>query len=386
MAISQPLTAYSPKVDDATLRGVDIIAPDIRTVHRALDECAEEQGPLRYESAIEIAPEQGPGKFFLLGEAPSPALRSLFEKAPEAKGRFARYLAMAPDMAPPEGSLEIVEAKALPCNPKAPMDVFLHMLERDATTTPASLEGLFEALEAAHLTGYISLEASHLSLTDKGRETIALAGPAIAILSDATMQKIDLLAQEVADGRLSLREAIYELGCEADLSLPLPGAPDRIDAKTDIPAGTARIDLGLFAPVLAALSRQEEQNRSALGIVALAHRLETWGLTPAEAANVIAHDIRCLRAFSASQSHGLLSVDDALAITEEEGLGPVVDALAADISDELLQSLAGASRATDPDPLPEIEPQIEPPVIPEPSVEPPRRSWLIRLLRAIFRR
>ena len=80
-----------------------------------------------------------------------------------------------------------LKAHAAPCDPRAPMDTFLGMLERDENTSPSSLEGLFEDLEKAHEDGLIELDAGSLSLKDKGRGMIRQASVALGALGDTSM-------------------------------------------------------------------------------------------------------------------------------------------------------------------------------------------------------
>jgi hypothetical protein len=397
MAIAQPLTAFSDRLDDETLKGIDTNAPRIRKVHRALDACAEESGPQRYESAWRVAPESGDGAFYLMGSEPSPALAALFETADRARQRFTDQLALSWDLAPPEGDIRVIEANPVPCNPRAPMDTYLRMLERDEATSPSTLEGLFEDLEQAHRDDLIAFDAEGLALTDAGREMIAQARPALAPLSNTTMGRVDLYAQEVADGRLSLREAIASLGAEIGIELPVPGQLDKIEAAGSYPDAGVRVDTAAFDPLLIAVSEAASRNRASVATLALHRRLEEWGLSHEEAESILRHDIRCLRALGASLSHGPLRLSTARSIVEQDGLAPLVDAAAAAVPDALLKGLAGSRRPSpDPEPEPEIKPEasiaaaeeVQQDVDPAPTAQPPRKrmGFFRRLLSVFLRR
>lgn len=384
MAIAQPLTAFSDRIDDATLRGVDEEAPRIREVHRALDACADESGPQRFGSARRAAREGGDGAFYLMGAEPSPALAALFTAADGARARFTDQLALSSDLEPPEGGLRVLEARPAPCDLRAPMDTYLRMLERDETTSPSLFEGLFEDLEKAHGDGLIALDAGGLSLTDKGRTTILQARAALEPLSDRAMERIDLHAQEVADGRVSLREAIEALGADLQMALPIPGKPDEIVVPTSFPDAGVRIDTALFNPLLLAVSQVAMRNRAAAATLALHWRLEAWGLSAEEAQSILRHDIRCLRALGASLSHGPIDIRAGQNAVAEKNLHPLVDAAASSIPDALRESLAGPRR-----PRPEPEPEVVEPVI-EQGAAPPeperaaRRMGLFRRLLSVF--
>ena len=264
MAVAQPLTAFSNAIDDATLEGIDREAPRIREVHQLLDRCAEESGPQRFEDARRAAPQDGIGAFYLMGSAPSPALAALFDAAADSRIRFNNQLGLSSDMQPPEGDIRVLEANAVPCDPRAPMETFLRMLERDEATSPSSLEGLFEDLEKAHQDGLIWMDAGGLSLTDQGRAMIRKARTALDPLTDKAMGRIDLHAQEVADGRLSLREAIGALGEDVGIDLPLPGQPDEAVTVASLPDAQARIETSLFDPLLLTLSQVTTRDRAAV--------------------------------------------------------------------------------------------------------------------------
>jgi hypothetical protein len=158
------------------------------------------------------------------------------------------------------------------------------------------------------------------------------------------MARINMHAQEVADGRLTLREAIAALGADLCLYLPKPGEPEKVAVSgSSIDAGV-RIETTLFDPLLVAVSQAASRNRAAIATVALQRRLEEWGVFPDEARSILRHDIRCLRALGASLSHGPIDVDTAHDVVALEGLAPLVDAAGQAIAAELLESLAGPKR------------------------------------------
>jgi hypothetical protein len=355
MAIAQPLTAFSNRIDDNTLKGVDTQAPLIRKVHKTLDGCAKESGPQRFETARRAAPADGDGAFYLMGAAPSPALRALFDAAEGARDRFNDQLSVSADLMAPIGVLRILDARPAPCEPRAPMDTFLRMLESDEATSPSSLEGLFEDLEEAQGEGLISMDAGGLALTEKGRAMIDSAGPALNPVNDAAMGRVDLYAQEVADGRLSLAEAIQALGHDLEMPLPAPGQPDEVEAPTLPSDAGVRIDTTLFDPLLLAVLPIPIKDRTAVATAALHQRLEDWGLSTQAAQSILRHDIRCLRALSSSVSHGPIDLRFAQAAVVQGKLQPFVDVAAHAVGDTLLEALTGPKRA-----LPEPDTAEEP--------------------------
>jgi hypothetical protein len=279
----------------------------------------------------------------------------LFTIADGARHRFGEQLAISDNLEAPTGEIRLITAHHATCDPQAPMDVFLHMLERDEATSPSSLEGLFEDLEKAHQDGFINLNAQGLSLTEKGRELIRTARAPLAPLNDMTMRRVDLYAQEVADGRLSLRDAIQALGAELHLQLRPPGQEKPPVPEVLVPDAGRQIDTELFDPLLLAVSRISMRDRTAVVMLALYQKLKDWGLSSAEAQSVLQYDIRCLRAFGASLSHGLMDIEIAKLIVEGSNLASVVNSASTTVADALLEKLAGPKRKIPPDP--EEDPQ-----------------------------
>lgn len=376
MAITQPLTAFSDRVDDAALSGIDEEAPRIRKVHRALDACAAESGPQRYETALCTAPKDGEGAFYLMGTEPSAALAALFEIAEGARARFNNHLGLTSDLSPPKGEIRVIEAHPVLRDPRAPMDTFLRMLERDEATSPSSLEGLFEELEQANRDGLIELDAGSMALTDEGRIMISKARASLELLNDRSITRINEYAQEVADGRLTLREAIACLSADLGMHLPVPGEPDKVDVIRPAPDAGIRVDTSLFDPLLVAASQAASKDRAAVATLALQRCLTDWGLSPEEARSVLCHDIRCLRALGASLSHGPMEPQMARDVVAHEGLWPIVDAAAAAVPEALLESLSGPKRIL-------REPDMEPvgKIVVEKS---PKRLGFLRRLLAVL--
>lgn len=372
MAVQQPLTAFSNRIDDATLRGVDIDAPRIRSLQRALDACALESGPQRFEMARRATPEHGPGAFYLMGEAPSPALTALFKIAPGARERFAARLALSRDDETAQGALRLEEVRCAPCDPRTPMDVFLRMLAQSATVSPSSIEPLFEDLEQARINGLIEIDTDGLTLTGTGRDMMRSAGPVMDAFDDSAA-RIDLHAQEVADGRMSLGQAIAALGAHLGVELPPPGRPDLTPAMEATPDAAGRIDTSLFDPLLEAAQSTPYEHRAAVMVMALHRRLTEWGLSNPEAESLLRHDIRCLRAFGASLSHGAMRVHAAQEVAARAAAGLAVDHAADAIPDALLSALAGPRRA-----IPKLPDEI--------CEAPPRAGFLRRLLSVFWRR
>lgn len=349
MAVEQPLTSFSNAISDATLRGIDIDAPRIRALHAAFDACAEEAGPLRFEPALRVTSDSVRGAFHVMADAPSEALAALFAIAPAARERFADTLAIWPGDRPADGDINaeeiaIIGAEVRPCGPMAPMDTFLAALEQDPQTSPSSLESLFEQLELAAEAGLVIMDAQTIGLDAAGRDQVELARETLGAMSAAALRCIDLHAQEVADGRMSLRQAMAAVGMELGLQLPLPGSPDpRRDAEQVIDA-QGRVDAGLFDPLVAMAATLPSRSRMAVAVLALQMRLSQWGVSVDSAERIMRHDIRCLRAFGASLSHGPLGVAAARRLVEEDGAWDAVVAAAECIDDDVLFELCGPSR------------------------------------------
>ena len=60
------------------------------------------------------------------------------------------------------------------------------------------------------------MDAGSIGLTPDGRKMVSNAGGVLNAASGKSIEMIDFCAQEVADGRMSLRDALRSLGEELD--------------------------------------------------------------------------------------------------------------------------------------------------------------------------
>jgi hypothetical protein len=347
MAVAQPLTAFSSRVSDATLEALSADAPRVRAIQAALDACAEESGPLRFEMARIVEPDGSEGRFYLMGERPSEALCGLFAVAEDAQTRFAAHLDLASDGALPHGEIRIERAEIGPAATEIPLDLFLRMLERDPQTTPAALETLFEHLGRAAQDGLITLSAEAIGLTDIGRALLDLGRKTLARQDEAMIAAIDRLAHDVADGRRTLGEALAALGAHLGLDL-LSADPPPVPAEAATGADAiGPIDIAPFAPLFEAARDVPEALRPAVLTLALQRALEEWGLPRDEAQDRVAHDVRALRAIDASASHGAPAFAEAARVVEANGVLDAVPLVAAAAGPDLCALLAGPRRVND---------------------------------------
>ena len=311
MAVHQPLASSLHDVPDATLKGtVHVHGPDVRRVHAALDACADESGPMRFE---EVRFAQLPGRagsVWLLGKAPSPALSQLISAAPGVGHAFGGSLGLPLSGQAPEGRLAVTGGLVVDRPDTVRMSVFLAMLERDPQITPSSLENLFDGLEAPREAGLVVMDAGSIGLTPDGRKMISDAGGILDAASEESIGTIDLYAQDVADGRMTLRGALRALGEELSLALPEPG--EEVEAD-DIyrPGALVRSAADGLRPIVEAAQAIPESHRLDVVVAGLVRALVELGVDENPAADRVRNDLRLLRLLGASLSHGLPTLEGA---------------------------------------------------------------------------